>query len=274
VDIPIAVAEGSEAETLLDFESGAPAEARAALGLNQVRIGGGVALSMRNDPINYWSKALGFGFDTPVTADLIAEIGEFYRVEGTSSAEILLAPSVLPEDWPEISAKAELTIGARWAKLACAVDVAARATAAPTRIEVTPVSGGDAQEWATTLLRGYGTPADELVGMFAALVDRPGWLTFAGRLDGRIVSTGALHVNDRTGHCFGGATLPEARGLGAQSALLAARSRAAQEAGCQWLVAETGAEEPGGHNSSLHNMLRLGFTVRYERHSWILRAGR
>jgi hypothetical protein len=34
------------------------------------------------------------------------------------------------------------------------------------------------------------------------------------------------------------------------------------------LVAETGAEAPGTHNSSLHNMLRLGFEVAYERPNW------
>jgi hypothetical protein len=34
-----------------------------------------------------------------------------------------------------------------------------------------------------------------------------------------------------------------------------------------------GQGAPGGtHNSSLHNMLRAGFTVRYERQSWVWQA--
>jgi GNAT superfamily N-acetyltransferase len=71
---------------------------------------------------------------------------------------------------------------------------------------------------------------------------------------------------------FGGATLPEARGRGAQSALLTARVRAATGEGCRWLVAETGAEGPGEHNPSLHNMVRVGFEPLYERANWLWRA--
>lgn len=67
---------------------------------------------------------------------------------------------------------------------------------------------------------------------------------------------------------FAGAVLPHARKRGGQTALLAARARVAQELGCRLLIAETGAEAPGTHNSSLHNMLRLGFQVASERRNW------
>jgi hypothetical protein len=50
-----------------------------------------------------------------------------------------------------------------------------------------------------------------------------------------------------------------------------AATRAALAAGCRWLVAETGAEPPGGHNSSLHNLLRLGFQLQYVQPNWIWR---
>jgi hypothetical protein len=42
--------------------------------------------------------------------------------------------------------------------------------------------------------------------------------------------------------------------------------------GCRWLIAETGAETPGRHNSSLHNLLRAGFTAVYHRQDWIWQA--
>jgi GNAT superfamily N-acetyltransferase len=70
---------------------------------------------------------------------------------------------------------------------------------------------------------------------------------------------------------YGGATLPEYRGRGAQSALLTARARAAKAAGCRWLVADTGAEGPGDRNTSLRNMLRVGFEPLYERVTWLWR---
>jgi hypothetical protein len=48
--------------------------------------------------------------------------------------------------------------------------------------------------------------------------------------------------------------------------------RAAVQAGCGVLVAETADERPGEHNTSLRNLLRLGFRVLYKRQNWIWRA--
>jgi hypothetical protein len=111
-----------------------PARTRASLGIEAARIGGGAALSMRNDPTELWSRALGFGFQERV-------------------------------------------------------------------------------------------------------------------------ATGVMYVYDGIGQLYGGTTLPFARGRG----------------GCAWLVTETGVEDPGRRNSSLHNMVRMGFTALYQRQSWIWR---
>jgi hypothetical protein len=80
-----------------------------------------------------------------------------------------------------------------------------------------------------------------------------------------------LYIAGSAGHVFGATTLPAARRRGAQSALIAARAAAARAAGCAWLVGETFAEGPGRHNSSLHNMLRAGMSVCYERPNWTWR---
>src|SRR5690348_14185709 len=84
-NIPPARAEQSEAAALYDVETRAPAHTRASLGIEAARIGGGVALSIRNDPTEFWSKALGSGFEEPVTAELIAEVCDFYRSQETPS---------------------------------------------------------------------------------------------------------------------------------------------------------------------------------------------
>lgn len=117
---------------------------------------------------------------------------------------------------------------------------------------------------------GFTTPP-AMIDMAASCVGRPNWQQYAVWEGERIIAVGSVFVHGNCADIFGGATLPEARRRGAQSALLTARVRAAQAAGCRWLVAETGAEGPGEHNASLHNMLRAGFEPLYERVTWLWR---
>jgi GNAT superfamily N-acetyltransferase len=275
--IPAVLAERSEAETMYDFETGTPAPARAALGMEALRVGGGVALSVREDLSRYWSKGLGFGFDEPVTAGLMGQICDFYRSQRPAVATIQLAPSVLPADWDEICAKENITAGSAWVKLVGDVETALarigqHAPLAP-ELRVGPVTPGDASEWASVMMRVFEMPGQHLAEMTAGSVGRPGWHPYAVWQGEEIVATATMRVHEDAAQFVGGATLPAARRRGAQTALLAARAEAAHAAGCRWLVAETGAPQPGVHNSSLHNMLRTGFDVLYERRNWILRPG-
>jgi hypothetical protein len=120
--------------------------------------------------------------------------------------------------------------------------------------------------------QGFGRDDPRAIQMSAGLAAAPGWQVFGVFEGDAIVATGSLRVAGKVGHLFGGSTLPGSRGRGAQSALIATRAAAAQEAGCEWLIGEAGAEHPGQRNSSLHNQLRAGFTDRYRRQTWVWRA--
>ena len=99
-----AAAEGAEAEFMYRFVAMAPPPVRTRLGIAVERIGGGVAMSVRNDVTGYFSKALGFGFAEPVTADLTNRVLGFYEQHGSPGATLQIAPEVLPEDWDDICA--------------------------------------------------------------------------------------------------------------------------------------------------------------------------
>ncbi|MFD3456658.1 GNAT family N-acetyltransferase [Streptomyces sp. NPDC058691] len=270
--VPPSVAEQSEAEALFRFETGAPESVRTALGMNATRIGGAVVLSMRNDPTRFWSKALGLGVTGAVTAELIREVCDFYRAERTPQAVLQIAPAFLPEDWDAICESEGITAGSSWAKLVGTTeDLVARADALdvpPDGITVAPLEARHAAEWGSVMMRAFGMPEEHYGELSASTATQPGWHPFAAWLDGEIVGTGTLHVHGDTAQMFAGAVLPHARNRGGQTALLAARVRAARDLGCRFLVAETGTETPGTRNPSLHNMFRLGFQVAYERRNW------
>jgi GNAT superfamily N-acetyltransferase len=274
--ISSALAERSEAETMYDFVRRAPDAVRARYGIDAIRLGGGVVLSVRDDPSHFWSKTLGFGFDEPLTAELIEEVCAFYRVQRNPVATLRFAPEVLPEDWDEICAKRDISRGGAQVKLACEVDTAlARiedfGRSEPT-LRVEPMRQKDARR-SSELMFGVFKLPEPAVEMAVASVGRPGWQAFAAWDGDRMVGTAASFIHQETAQYFAASTLPEARGRGGQSALIAARARAAKSAGCHWMVAQTNAEAPGEHNTSLHNMLRAGFEVVYERRDWVLKTG-
>jgi GNAT superfamily N-acetyltransferase len=83
------------------------------------------------------------------------------------------------------------------------------------------------------------------------------------------VSGAALYITGDQAWLGMGATKPEARGKGGQSALLAARIRLAAQAGCSSVTTETGVREDGRPDRSYRNILRAGLEEAYERPNWV-----
>jgi GNAT superfamily N-acetyltransferase len=263
-----ALIERAEAEALWGYEEAAPPEVEERLGMARMRLGGGVVLAVRNDVTNYWSKALGFGFDEPVTAELVAEITTFYRAHGVQLATLQLAPSVIPKGWAAICEKEGITEGGWWLKLA---RLGGLVESAVTDLRVDIIGAADAERWASVLARGFGMPEEQVAPMMQGVVGRPGWTAY-GAWDGdELIAAATLVIAGDVAGFAGAATLPEYRGRGAQSALLAARARHAAAQGVKWLSAETGKPADGQQNSSLNNMLKTGFEIRYSRQNWVWR---
>jgi GNAT superfamily N-acetyltransferase len=110
-----------------------------------------------------------------------------------------------------------------------------------------------------------------LTSWFGATVGVEGFRHFGVRDDdGRVVSTGTLFVRDGVAWLGYGATYPEFRGRGYQTALLAHRVSEAARMGCEIAHSETrqDAATPDDPNPSLHNMLRTGFEVLYDKEVW------
>lgn len=162
--------EAAEAEAVWGYENSAPPAVAESLGLASRRIAGGVVLAMPGDVTNYWSKALGFGFESPVTLELVEQIIDFYRAHGVRQATLQFAPSVLPADWEAIREKTGLSAGGTWLKLA---RLAGLVESADTDLRIGQVEPEQAEEWATTLTRGFGMPVDKIVPMVTGVSAGP-----------------------------------------------------------------------------------------------------
>ncbi|MEW1569388.1 GNAT family N-acetyltransferase [Streptomyces sp. NPDC093509] len=272
----LSLAEKTEIEAYTNFMTGAPASVRERLGIASLDLGYATALLVKNDPSYFFNRVGGFSADRPPTADDVARAITFFRAHKIEQAAFMVAPPLAGPNWHEIVRKAELTPGRRYTKLVCDVrtlpGLPSGFPGLDPKLRIGPVSSADADEWGAVMMKGFGFSVPGMAENAAASVGRPNWQQYAIWDQSRIVATGSIFVDGECADMFGGATLPEARGRGAQSALLAVRILAAQEAGCRWIFAETGSEQPGEHNSSLHNMQRIGFRPLYERLTWLWRS--
>lgn len=129
---------------------------------------------------------------------------------------------------------------------------------ATSELSVASVERARAGDFASVVVGGYALP--EWSESFAAnVVGRPGWSCYVA-YDGDLpAGAGALYVDGAVGWLGLGATLPEYRGRGAQSAILAARIEDARRQGCRTVVTETGELADDRPSSSYRNIVRAGF---------------
>jgi GNAT superfamily N-acetyltransferase len=259
-----AALEAIEAEFMYQYEVNAPASAVETLGIATERMRGGVALSMSKDVTAYWSKALGFGFSEAVTFELVGDVLDFYRRNGAPRMAFQIAPAVLPADWEEIAAAHGLKAGHNQLKHLGRIDSLQLGSSELRIGEITP---DQAREFATVQLQGFGMPLHGLVDVMTAAAAGPHFRNFAAWDGQTMVAVANLFISGDLASLNSGTTLPEYRNRGAQSGLIAARVQAAAEAGCTWVVSETGEGGP-----SMDNMGRVGMKMLYARRNWLWHA--
>jgi len=94
------------------------------------------------------------------------------------------------------------------------------------------------------------------------------WQVFMAFDGEQPVGVGAMYVRDRLAWFDFGATAPEHRRKGSQTAVLAARIDAAIEQGCRQMFTCTGVDVPGDPQHSYKNILKVGFVESYVRENY------
>lgn len=96
---------------------------------------------------------------------------------------------------------------------------------------------------------------------------QPEWRCYVAEVDDEAVAIGALYVQDGVGMLISGATKPDFRRHGCQTALLHRRLADAVELGCDLVASYT---EVG--STSQHNMERAGLRIAYTKTEWKARC--
>lgn len=261
------LAERTEAATVSSVVGMMSPELSAALGARTADVAGGTGVRVDAAPgFAFLNRVLAVGLDAPLSGAQLDEAADYQRGEGRPLAVLQLAPFVETPEAVALLEERGWRRGGTWAKTMREVG---EPPAARTDLRIERVAAERADDYGRVQCIGMEMPLD-LAPWCAAQVGAPDWHTFAAYDGDELVAMGALFVHGPCGQLSGAATLPEARGRGAQSALMAARIALARDLGLAYVTAETGSETPENPNPSLHTMHRAGLATLYERRNWLL----
>lgn len=196
----------------------------------------------------------------PEDADHVEAIAELYRRHGVR-AWVELAPS---NGFGKL-AGALAEVGATQIGFHTVLHGAASASAvAGVEIESSP----DPELFACVLLRGHGVPSGARArdrGSVARWAEIDTWRLYLARVDGVPAGAALLSLDGDLGYLANASTLPESRGRGVQTALIARRIADAAAAGCASVC--SGA---AFGSQSQRNLQRAGLQVAYTKAVWRL----
>jgi GNAT superfamily N-acetyltransferase len=251
--------------------AGTSSAVKSAMGMHTTRIGGAAVTVMSNDPTGgFWSRVIGLGITEPVTDSIVDDILAFAHDTGAKSLVWQTAPDAAGP-WQKLLSDRGLTPGAAWVKFAAPIEEVHADPA--TDLRIAPLDLSDGRRYGDLMVDVFEMPKDSALSEWCATqLGIPGFHMY-GAWDGeQLAATACLYAANGIGALSGAATLPQYRGRGAQTALMARRVADAASLGCTWTTAETGTETEEDPNPSLHNMRRIGLRELYDRRNWIWRA--
>lgn len=258
--------EQQEAAYWSDYYKDVPAEIVQRLGIRSKRIGTATAGIAAHVDILAFNRVIGLGLEQTATERQLEEIIALYKNAGARRFFVQLSPHAEPEWLPEMLQAKGFGFYNNWVKLYRNIQPLPQAD---TGLSIRQIDSGEADTFAQILVTAFDWP-EALKPMLALPVGRRGWKHYVAYEKDKAVACGALFIRGEYATLAFAATLPEHRGRGVQSALIARRFRDAADTGCRWLLTETAEETPQRPVASFRNMRRQGFEVAYLRPNYLL----
>lgn len=249
-----------------DLARAAPPPFAAAIGLETRRMGGALFFAAARIPqfqFN-WLAGAGLGGDDGAC---IGEAVTRFRDVGQKKFIVQIAPGPDAAKMENLARAAGLQASPlSWAKFCRETR---NAPEVATSLGIREVGVEDRNVFAESAIAGFGMPAPMALWL-AQIVGRPHWHAYVSFDDEEPAGAAALYVDGDFAWLGIGATRPEMRRKGGQTALLARRIADAAKYGARHAVTETGVPQEGQPAPSYRNILASGFGVAYVRPNWTL----
>lgn len=214
-----------------------------------------------------YNRVLGIGLEEPVSGELLQQIRSFYQENGIRRVFMPVYPFISDPGIKDLLSTHGFILYNHWSKLWRSLDDFQYT--ASTGVEVVRTGPESASLFGSILSGAFGF-STKVGNIFSATFSDEGYRHYLVMKNGTPIAAGALYIRGIYASMAIAGTLPDYRGLGAQTALLNTRMRDAAEAGCRFAITETGMDTPEKPVPSFRNMIRSGYTLAYLRPNYIM----
>ncbi|MFP3920892.1 MAG: GNAT family N-acetyltransferase [Dichotomicrobium sp.] len=212
------------------------------------------------------NRTIGLGLERPVGRDEVAKAKNLYDEAGAKRYFLQLHPDVGRDAFVAACEELGLEKTRGWQKFHRGCDELVPDMR--TEFTIREVGPDHGEAFARIVCDGFDLGEVAIPWLARLPGSSGGWRAFMA-FDGETpVGTGGLFIKDDIAFTDFGATAPQYRGRGAQSANLAHRVRAALEAGCTRIYTCTGEEVEGDPQHSYANIMKMGFRELYLRENY------
>ncbi len=207
------------------------------------------------------NRTIGLGLRQPAIEQTVRSLAELYNRAGIARYFIHVHPDVASTTLNGWMERHGLKWARGWVKFERGAD---KPPDFSTDLEVRPACDEDAAVVGNIVADAFDLGA-EAAPWVSRLIGRSGWYVYVTTSDGLVAGTGSMMVQGETAWLDWGATAPNYRQRGSQSALMARRIKDALDLGCKRLFTTTGEEIQGDPQHSFRNIVKAGFKPLYTR---------
>lgn len=255
-----------EINAWLDMYKAAGKDISDKFGIKVFTIGAACVSIVKNIDILAYNRVIGLGLTESATEQILDEIISKYKEADIKRFFIQIHPEASPSELKQWFQKRNIHHYNNWVKHYRGVE---NPPASDTELDIREVQyNAEAEQFGYIITKSFEWP-EELKYWFAKLTGRKGWKTYMAFEGPTPVAAASLYVKDDSGWLSFASTLPDYRGKGAQTALIARRILDAQELGCKVLTVETAEDNEQKRSQSLKNIQKMGFEVAFIRPNFI-----
>ena len=249
------ISEEIEREAVISLHENCPEETKKAMGLHLIEVDDALIAAAEHESSILINRTIGLGTKTPVETKALDEITSSYKKLGIDSYFLHIYEDDVTAEVKQHLSKVGLVKTRGWMKFNRDMSPP---NDAPTTLTIERVGRDKANDFGRIVCTAFGM-TDASVPLLAGLANDPRWYLYVSYEDGIAAGAGAMFVLGDSAFNEWGATNPEFRRRGSQSAIMAARIAKAIDLGCTHMFTETGEAVEGDAQHSYKNIMKHGF---------------